>query len=148
MPRDSNVFNHGKTTAKRVVFCCVGVGLLFLAILGFCLFPRTQDAVGIPAHSHVSNLPTKNQPNLARSFGNLPLSFEANQGQTDARVRFLARGRGYALFLTGNEAVLARRRIVAPTFRSIRAGSGPALQAQPNRLFQVFCLRRCLGKNW
>ncbi len=135
MPRDSNVFNHGKTTAKRVVFCCVGVGLLFLAILGFCLFPRTQDAVGIPAHSHVSNLPTKNQPNLARSFGNLPLSFEANQGQTDARVRFLARGRGYALFLTGNEAVLARRRIVAPTFRSIRAGLRPGATSTTKSAF-------------
>ena len=34
------------------------------------------------------------------------LSFEANEGQTDARVKFLARGRGSALFLTANEAVL------------------------------------------
>jgi len=36
----------------------------------------------------------------------LPLFFEPNQGQTDARVKFLARGSGYGLFLTANEAVL------------------------------------------
>jgi hypothetical protein len=39
--------------------------------------------------------------------GQIPLSFEANQGQTDALVRFLARGDGYALFLTDTEAVLS-----------------------------------------
>ncbi len=31
--------------------------------------------------------------------------FEANQGQLDGRVKFSARGRGYNLFLTSNEAV-------------------------------------------
>src|SRR6266436_6288903 len=35
-----------------------------------------------------------------------PLSFEANQGQTDRRVRFLSRGSGYTLFLDPGEAVL------------------------------------------
>lgn len=30
----------------------------------------------------------------------LPLSFEANRGQTDPAVKFLSRGDGYALFLT------------------------------------------------
>ncbi len=37
----------------------------------------------------------------------LPLFFEPNQGQTDSRVKFLARGAGYGLFLTGDEAVLS-----------------------------------------
>jgi hypothetical protein len=37
------------------------------------------------------------------------LSFEANQGQTDAQVRFLARGAGYTLFLTASEAVIRLR---------------------------------------
>jgi acetyltransferase-like isoleucine patch superfamily enzyme len=40
-------------------------------------------------------------------YGKLPLSFEANQGQTDSRVKFVSRGQGYALFLTSTEAVLA-----------------------------------------
>jgi uncharacterized repeat protein (TIGR01451 family) len=37
------------------------------------------------------------------------LRFEPNAGQTDARVRFLARGTGYSVFLTASEAVLALR---------------------------------------
>ena len=37
----------------------------------------------------------------------LPLSFETNHGQTDAEVKFLARGPGYTLFLTERQAVLA-----------------------------------------
>jgi hypothetical protein len=44
------------------------------------------------------------------AYGRLPLSFEINKGQTDSRVRFLSRGSGYSLFLTGNEAVLALRK--------------------------------------
>jgi len=39
-------------------------------------------------------------------YGKLPLSFEANQGQADARVKFVARGPGYGVLLTGRDAVL------------------------------------------
>lgn len=35
-----------------------------------------------------------------------PFAFELNHGQSDASVRFLARGRGYSLFLTPQEAAL------------------------------------------
>jgi len=44
---------------------------------------------------------------LAEGYGKLPLSFEANEGQTDRQVKFLSRGRGYLLFLASDEAVLA-----------------------------------------
>jgi hypothetical protein len=47
------------------------------------------------------------RPHISEAYGKLPMSFEANQGQRDARVKFLARGRGYNLFLTPTEAVLA-----------------------------------------
>lgn len=47
---------------------------------------------------------------VAETYGKLPLTFEANQGQSDKQVKFLSRGRGYTLFLTGNEAVLSLRR--------------------------------------
>jgi hypothetical protein len=40
----------------------------------------------------------------------LPLFFEPNQGQTASPVRFLARGSGYGLFLTSDEAVLSLQR--------------------------------------
>jgi hypothetical protein len=43
------------------------------------------------------------------AYGRLPLSFERNGGQTDPQVQYLARGAGYTLFLTAQEAVLALR---------------------------------------
>ncbi|RPI46027.1 MAG: hypothetical protein EHM59_08575, partial [Betaproteobacteria bacterium] len=43
----------------------------------------------------------------ADSTGFAALAFELNQGQSDAAVDFLARGAGYAIFLTGDGAVVA-----------------------------------------
>src|SRR5688572_3861552 len=44
---------------------------------------------------------------ITEAFHQQPLRFEANLGQTDAEVKFLARGLGYSLFLTANEAVFS-----------------------------------------
>ena len=49
----------------------------------------------------------KAQARVLDSYGELPLSFEANQGPTDARVKFLSRGAGNTLFLTADEAVFS-----------------------------------------
>ena len=59
---------------------------------------------------------------LTERYGKLPLSFEVNQGQSAREVKFLARGHGYVLFLTRDEAVLALRK-PAPTPRQGRASS-------------------------
>ncbi len=53
---------------------------------------------------------------------NRPLAFEENRGQTDSRVRFLARGEGYLLFLTPSEAVVRLRSLQG------EAASAPALR--------------------
>jgi uncharacterized protein (TIGR03437 family) len=45
-------------------------------------------------------------PRLQQTYAKLPLRFEANQGQVDNPVKFLARGQGYSLFLTQTGAVL------------------------------------------
>ena len=52
---------------------------------------------------------------LATAAPRPPLFFEANQGQTDLRVRFLARSGGYTLHLTPTEVVLALKRPAATT---------------------------------
>jgi hypothetical protein len=50
--------------------------------------------------------PAANKVRVSEAHGRLPLAFEANQGQTGPRVKFLARGPGYTLFLAPTEAVL------------------------------------------
>jgi hypothetical protein len=47
---------------------------------------------------------------VAASYGKLPMSFEANRGQTDAQVDFLSRGSNYSLFLTSTAAVAVLRK--------------------------------------
>ena len=58
-------------------------------------------------------------PRLAGQFGRLPMSFEPNLGQAAPEVRFLARGRGYSLFLNARAAVLA-----VPEGTSTQSGNG------------------------
>jgi hypothetical protein len=50
---------------------------------------------------------TSGNQQLLSAYGQLPLSFEANQGQTAAQVQYLTRGNGYSLFLTSSGAVLS-----------------------------------------
>lgn len=52
------------------------------------------------------------QGKMRAEYGKLPLSFEANLGQVDKRVKFLTHGRGYTLFLTDDSAVLALQGVV------------------------------------
>lgn len=49
-------------------------------------------------------VPTRQQ--LAIKQAQLPLRFEPNVGQVDGRVKFLARGAGYGVYLAAGEAVL------------------------------------------
>jgi hypothetical protein len=48
---------------------------------------------------------SRTQSEVMQKYAKVPLSFEVNRGQTDASVRFLSRGSGYTLFLSGDEAV-------------------------------------------
>lgn len=63
---------------------------------------------------------------IARSYGEIPLSFEINQGQADAQVSFLSRGAGYSILFKDREAVLlltrsnpAREILLRPTERML-----------------------------
>lgn len=53
------------------------------------------------------------RPRVIKDYGRLPLLFEANRGQTNARVQFISRGPGYTLFLTSHQAVLTLARPAA-----------------------------------
>src|SRR2546423_3375469 len=57
---------------------------------------------------------------ISDHYGKLPLSFEANEGQTDPQVKFLSRGPGYDLFLTAEGAVLSLRKPPASSLDSLR----------------------------
>jgi hypothetical protein len=61
----------------------------------------------VPLVAHGQQAPIPSGSVVAENYGKLPLSFEANQGQSDPQVKFQSRGSGYSLFLTDSSAVLA-----------------------------------------
>lgn len=113
------------------------------------VFGLTAPGLTLPLdanNSSVSSTPgtvTQNQLDSAtkakvmEAYGKLPLSFEANQGQMDKSVNFMARGSGYSLFLTPKEAVLNLRQnpsgtsIVSP---QVGAKSEATAQSKTNVL--------------
>jgi hypothetical protein len=66
------------------------------------LRPRAGNPHAAPAQPQ-----PKTQARLIETYGDQALVFEPNHGQTDDQVKFLSRGRGFTLFLTSTDAVLA-----------------------------------------
>ncbi len=89
------------------------VAPLALAALGWMWIhhsSRTSSAPTSHAKPPLAAAPAvtpEQQARVLSSFGNLPLAFEPNRGQTDPVVKYLSRNAHYNLFLTSNEAVFA-----------------------------------------
>lgn len=92
------------------------IAMLFVLLAGtvlLSLFGHDRvlaDSVATSPHAApASNSTSPDSKHLLAAYDHLPLIFERNDGQTDAQVKFLARGRGYGLYLTSNESVLVLR---------------------------------------
>jgi uncharacterized protein (TIGR03437 family) len=83
------------------------------------LISTPSHAAAQAVNSSLTNVAA--QPRLARAYGQLPLSFELNRGQTAAPVKFLARGGGHTLFLTADEAVLRAGQAAPLRLKLLRA---------------------------
>ncbi len=83
------------------VFLCLTTTSLFSQSIA--LPPANRPASVAPPIAAQSD--PKAQATILDSYGKLPLSFEANYGQTDPQAKFLSRTRAYSIFLTGDEAV-------------------------------------------
>jgi len=105
-----------KTARLKVLIAVLSIGFTVASVAA--LGPR-QAARRSPYSGHIK---------IADIYGKVPLSFERNDGQTDAQVKFLARGNGYTLFLTPSENVLALRthKGAADVLRIKMVGSNPA----------------------
>lgn len=82
-------------------------------------------------HSQAASQPSersksKEAPKKVAGFATLPLSFEANEGQANPRAKFISRGSGYTLLLTGDGADL-----------SLRKASVTSQQSKPFSAFDV-----------
>ena len=89
-----------KNTLMRIVggvrSAIILLSLLVIAALG--LIPALPGSV--------ANADDITPSAVSEAYGKLPLSFEANRGQTDPQVKFLSRSSHHTLFLTSDEAVM------------------------------------------
>src|SRR3989475_4888738 len=108
---------------------CVTISIFSLSTVAGASLPEMAihhaRSVGItPAVADAAS-----RARVSETYGKLPLYFEANHGQTDPQVKFLARGAGQTLFLTPTEAVLVlskadsqaqgpQRPLISPTPRA------------------------------
>jgi len=89
---------------KRILFalCVVCLAMLSITAAWHKLFRG-----GTPAPRGTrSGSSSASRGEILAAYGKLPLRFEANRGQTDARVKYLAQGSGYTVFLSGEDTTL------------------------------------------
>jgi hypothetical protein len=81
---------------------CLVLFLFALVPMGRPLLEGTHriSSKGGSGQGPLGDLSTIQQARVSAKFLSLPLSFEANVGQADREVQFLARGSGYTLFMT------------------------------------------------
>jgi Beta-propeller repeat len=111
--------------------CMVPVlAIVAAALLSFTPFVHRGNANVASTGSAVAPVGTPAaRGRVQASYAALPLAFEQNQGQTDDQVKYLARGNGYTLFLTANDAVFSLNSPLAQNGPS-RARHGIGLSAK------------------
>jgi hypothetical protein len=91
---------------KRTALVVFSLCLLIVAT-ALIAIPKPIIGKSIASRDQGARAPQAANPRIVESYGKLPLSFEANEGQTGSQVKFISRGNGYSLFLTSTEAVLS-----------------------------------------
>jgi hypothetical protein len=91
-------------TLRSTLCLLASLPLASLSAFSQAVVPATASA---PPSQLLSSTPKPASATVQANYGKLPLSFEANQGQSDPQVKYLARGNGYSLYLTDSAAVLA-----------------------------------------
>ena len=88
---------------KTKIFTLAGVCFAALAVAAM---HHHEHHAGARAAVAVNGDTATARARTLEAYGKIPLTFEENAGQTDERVKFLARGAGYTVFLTDHDATL------------------------------------------
>src|SRR3990170_1873482 len=116
---------HSMLVILRIHLPQTVVALIALLLFAACssgtaIEARSAEKSDSSARSALSGVQGASTAGVQEAYATLPLSFEANVGQTDAQVDFLARGSGYTMFLTRGDAVLALRAALEPSSATTR----------------------------
>jgi Beta-propeller repeat len=78
-------------------------------VFGAALLISTASVAQQTTTTQSSRLGSSPHGQVSAAFDKLPLTFEANQGQTGAQAKFVAHGKGYSAFLTAGGMILSLR---------------------------------------
>ena len=111
---------------------CAGMGLVLLA----------AGSGSAPAATASARSAASRDAPARECSERMPLAFEENRGQTDARARFLVRDRGMVAFICGTETVLALHSSVAR-----KLAPGDDVHPGDAELRTEVVRMRCVGAN-
>jgi photosystem II stability/assembly factor-like uncharacterized protein len=133
-----NVYSY-RALLRVLLFTLITIAI---ALLAFSSHGAKVDEPGVkPESQRGGSLVTparsegESRAAIDKNYGSLPLSFEANRGQTDASVKYVARGPGYNIFLTPAEAVFVLRdaALKPDQVRGEDAEGGNGIRSRPSR---------------
>ena len=114
---------HVKTTI--VVLTLVASVFILLVAAFLSPSPSSRPVPSNQVNFSTTSLGTALTEDRAReAYGKIEMSFEANHGQTDGSVNYLARGAGYTIFLKPTEAVFQLRNANQQTAISKQQSAG------------------------
>ena len=102
--------NRRNQTAPRQVRQISSVALAVAALTSLCLFVGGSAPDAPTPIAAASESAPRTTAQMREAYGQISLSFEANRGQADEAVNFVARGAGYTLTLSPTQAVFALSR--------------------------------------
>src|SRR5262245_38887610 len=89
---------------KSIPHCLVSLALLLVCL--FCAASQVRPLNAKTSAAPLNPAAATTRAKMNEAYGKLPLSFEINQGQADAPVKFLSIGGNYTILLSPNEVAL------------------------------------------
>ena len=115
-----------KTSARRFLTVVI---LLVAVSASVAQQTRTANPAAAPQPSAAKT--------AAATYGKLPMTFEANKGQTASSVKFLSRGSGYVVFLTAGDMVFSAKPPQVAPGHGLQPASQTASPQQSNTVIQL-----------
>jgi len=94
--------------------------LAAIAAIVICVAARAVVSIAHQSQHQSQSQPAHQNPNPQASGYRMPVIFEPNVGQADARVKFLSRARDGVLFIASDEAILALSSPAVVPMRRVR----------------------------
>jgi hypothetical protein len=124
------------------------LALLFTAFHGMSGQSTSAQSTSAPTAASTPVIPQN--PRITRQvqagYGKLPLTFEANRGQTDPSVKFLAHGSGYSVYLTAGQMVLSLR-ATSPTNPPTKSPTNSFTKIAPSSTKNAIIQLNLVGAN-